>query len=77
MWGKLVSYVCFKLVPGPPTRPPPPPISQVPGGYGELRSAGAVRRGVPGSGGRGQELPAAAPGAPAHAGPEDQATEAH
>lgn len=61
--------------PGPPTRALTAAQPQVPGGHGVLGAAGALRRRLSRPAGRGQELPAAAPGEAAHAGAEDTAEE--
>ncbi len=49
--------------------------SEVPCGHRRLRCVGQKRPGVPGVGGRSEELPAAAPGETADAGAEDEATQ--
>lgn len=63
--------------PGPPARAPASAEPKVPGGHGVVGAADPVGRRVPRPAGRGQELPAAAAGAAAHAGAEDEAQEAH
>ena len=83
VWSKIerVINLCVSrpnfLSLGAATRPIAITLPQISRRYRERGSPHQIRRVVPRPGGRGEELPAAAARAPAHAGTEDEASEAH
>ena len=72
-----ISMVTISMVAGSAARAAAPDEPQVPGRDGGCGPAGEERRLVSRPGGRGQELPAAAAGAPPDARPAHQATQTH